>query len=54
MLSRKHPATAGRKAKVKKAKTKNFALVKPAAQRDRDLPAVASSGEFALIRGMRG
>jgi hypothetical protein len=33
MLSRKQAATAGRKAKVKKAKTKNFALtVKPAAR----------------------
>jgi hypothetical protein len=33
MLSRKKPATAGRKAKVKKAKTKSFALaVKPAAR----------------------
>ena len=33
MLSRKKPATAGRKAKVKRTKTKNFALtVKPAAR----------------------
>ena len=33
MSSRKKPATAGRKAKVKLAKTKNFALtVKPAAR----------------------
>ncbi|MGH2937221.1 MAG: hypothetical protein ACRDPE_03765 [Solirubrobacterales bacterium] len=34
LLSRKKPATAGRKAKVKKGKTKNFALtVKPAARK---------------------
>jgi hypothetical protein len=33
LLSRKKPATAGRRAKVKQGKTKNFALtVKPAAQ----------------------